>query len=217
MKGLLELRLNSEGGYIEIELGVEWPCSAIQFSFNWWLCHHGASNSYLRSHAWGNLRFFCWCLRWLRLLGRWWRLFGGWWRWHRLWRWLCQINWLRDLCFLLWRTGTWFLAFGRARTGDGKWSPCIIAPGRRTGRCVLDRRWDEARPWRLRGGILDWHVSWDSQASWWGRRLYSLCFGHGGVGENGRRCTWLAQAEETDGRVLWLGSSWHLFEVQMTV
>ena len=28
-KGLLELRLNYEGGYIETKLGVEWPCSAI--------------------------------------------------------------------------------------------------------------------------------------------------------------------------------------------
>ncbi|RVW62975.1 hypothetical protein CK203_062387 [Vitis vinifera] len=48
-KGLPELRLNSEGGYVETELGVKWPCSAIQISFNWQLCHHGASDGYLRS------------------------------------------------------------------------------------------------------------------------------------------------------------------------
>ncbi|KAL6325941.1 hypothetical protein AAG906_038432 [Vitis piasezkii] len=46
-KGLLELRLNSESGYVKTELEVEWPCSVIHISFNWWLCHHGASNSYL--------------------------------------------------------------------------------------------------------------------------------------------------------------------------
>ena len=73
------------------------------------------------------------------------------------------------------------------------------------------------RPWQLGGGILDRRVSWDSQASRWGRRLSSSSSGHGGTSENDRRCARLVQAEEADGRVLWLGSSWYFVEVQMTV
>ncbi|RVW63967.1 hypothetical protein CK203_049361 [Vitis vinifera] len=49
MKGFPKLKLNSKGGYIETELGMEWPCSAIQISFNWQLCHHGAFDGYLMS------------------------------------------------------------------------------------------------------------------------------------------------------------------------
>ena len=109
------------------------------------------------------------------------------------------------------------MAYGIARTDDGKRPSCVITLRRKTGRCVLDRKWDEARPWRLGGGTLDRHVSWDSQVSRWGRRLSSSSSSHGGASENGRRCTRLAQAEEANGRVLWLGSSWYLFEVQMTV
>ena len=66
------------------------------------------------------------------------------------------------------------------------------------------------------GGTLDRRVSWDSQASRWGQRLSSSSSSHGGVSKDGRRCAWLAQAKEVDGRVLWLGFSWYLFEVQMT-
>ena len=37
------------------------------------------------------------------------------------------------------------------------------------------------------------------------------------MSEDGRKCARLAQAKEADKRLLWLGSSWQLFKVQITV
>ena len=88
--------------------------------------------------------------------------------------------------------------------------------GQRTDGCILDQRWDDSWLGRLGGGTLDRRVSWDSQVSGWGRRLSSSSSSHGGVSQNDQRCARLAQKKEADGRVLWLGSSWYLFEVQMT-
>ena len=83
-----------------------------------------------------------------------------------------------------------------------------MRPGPEVGRgeAVAAQRWNLGQACLL-----------GSQASRWGRRLSSSSFGHGGISENGRRCAQLAQAEEADGRVLWLGSSWYFVEVQMTV
>ena len=50
----------------------------------------------------------------------------------------------------------------------------------------------------------------------WRRRLCFSCSGHGDVSGNDRKWARLAQAKEADERMLWLGSSWYLFEVQMT-
>ena len=51
MEGIPELKLKSESGYVKTELGMEWPCLAIQISLNGWLSDHWTSDNHLRSHA----------------------------------------------------------------------------------------------------------------------------------------------------------------------
>ena len=51
MEGILELGLKSKSNCVKAELGVEWPCPAIQITLNGWLSDHWTFDNHLKSHA----------------------------------------------------------------------------------------------------------------------------------------------------------------------
>ena len=187
MKGVLELRLKSEGGCVKTQLRVKWSSPTIQIALNGRLSDHGTPDNHLRSHAWGNLRFCKWWVRRLRLRRRLWR---------QLWRWLYQVNWL-------W---VWYPGFFHWWTATG---PCLIAPHRRTQWCGFIRRRNDYWSRRLGCGALNMGLFCGSLAAGrkWGLSSSGSCHGwlKKMVGGDGRRR--LGSEERANERLLCLGFS----------